>query len=51
MGSVWVLHMDKSGEIIWQKTYGGTGYESPAQITKLKNNTFYITGNNEFDRW
>jgi hypothetical protein len=47
-GSVWVLKVDTSGNVIWQKTYGGTavGYSNSAQPTA---DGGYVVAGNSFD--
>jgi len=42
---VWVVKFNKSnGSIIWEKTYGGTDFESSRGITKLENGNYLISG-------
>lgn len=43
---VWIVRFNESnGNIIWEKTYGGTEFESAKSITNLSNGKFLITGN------
>src|SRR5688572_7292111 len=32
-GSVWVIKIDSSGNLLWQKNYGGTGEDGASFIT------------------
>jgi hypothetical protein len=36
-GDFWLLRLDKSGNIIWEKTYGGPGNDVPASLVVLPN--------------
>lgn len=41
----WLLKVGFDGEIIWQQSYGGSGYESPIRkIIKLENGDFILLG-------
>jgi hypothetical protein len=39
---VWLIKIDVNGDILWQKTYGGTSYEEKPQIISTSNNDFII---------
>lgn len=39
----WVVKLDASGTIIWQKCYGGSDGENPSTIIEL-NNSYIVTG-------
>lgn len=41
---IWLLKLDKYGEIIWSKTYGGTDWDYGKRIFKNDDNTFTIWG-------
>ena len=41
---VWVVKIDLTGEILWQKCYGGYGDEAPAEIIPSTDGGFYIAG-------
>ncbi len=47
----WIVHIDDHGHLIWEKSFGGTGFDSVTTIKKLNNNNFAIVGNtrNQFD--
>ncbi len=32
---IWLVRLDATGNIIWQKTYGGSGFESSGNVTSL----------------
>jgi len=42
---IWVLRLDASGSIIWQKCYGGTLNESGNDIIQTSDGGFALTGN------
>lgn len=31
---IWVLRLDESGDVLWEKTYGGTGTDAAAMVAK-----------------
>lgn len=41
---VLIVKINADGEVQWSKTYGGSGYELGASITKTANNDFIIAG-------
>ena len=41
----WVVKFSPSGDIIWEKTYGGTAFDSAKSIIGLQNGNFAIVGN------
>ncbi|KAA3625081.1 MAG: hypothetical protein DWP94_01785 [Flavobacterium sp.] len=42
---LWVVKFNKNnGAIIWQKTYGGTEFESARSVERLPNGTYLISG-------
>ena len=41
---VWVLKLNSSGTIEWQKTYGGTGYDIPNELRETFDNQGNSTG-------
>jgi len=40
----WVIRIDSLGNKIWEKTYGGTGTETLADIYRINNNQFALFG-------
>lgn len=40
----WLIKIDNSGEILWDKTYGGTGAEKITTIKKIKTNSYALGG-------
>jgi hypothetical protein len=42
---VWVIQINSDGNLIWQKSLGGSEYDSSNAIKKLKNGNFGIVGN------
>lgn len=43
-GNIWVLKISESGNIIWQKCFGGSQSESSASVHILSNSEFIIAG-------
>lgn len=41
----WVIHLDHHGELIWEKSFGGTEFDTATTIKKLANGNFGIVGN------
>lgn len=45
--NIWVLRLDKKGNILWQKSFGGSQTEYPLGITKSPDGFFYISGHTD----
>ncbi|MDO9510523.1 MAG: T9SS type A sorting domain-containing protein [Bacteroidales bacterium] len=43
--AIWVVRCNQAGEIIWQRTYGGSGREWPVYIDTVANGGFVVIGN------
>jgi hypothetical protein len=41
----WVLHIDDHGHLIWEKSFGGSEFDSATTIKKLENGNFGVVGN------
>ncbi len=41
---VWVLKINETGGVIWQKTYGGNSFDNARSVINNANNGFFITG-------
>jgi hypothetical protein len=41
----WVIHISDEGHLIWNKTFGGSEFDSAEQIRMLSNGNFGIVGN------
>ena len=41
---VWIVKTDSLGNIVWEKTYGGSSYETARSILPLANGTFLVAG-------
>lgn len=39
---IWILKLDRLGRLEWQRSYGGSGHDSSAQIEKKTNGNFLI---------
>ena len=46
-GDVWVIKLDENGTKVWQKTYGGTGYDYASAVVATSDNGFLISGATE----
>jgi len=47
-----VLKLDNSGNLLWEKAFGGTGYEYAHGVTRTPDNGFLVVGrtwNNDYD--
>jgi hypothetical protein len=40
----WVVKLSSSGNIQWQKTYGGTSYDNPSFVIQLADESYMVTG-------
>jgi gliding motility-associated-like protein len=41
---LWVLKLDKCGSIQWEKSFGGTNYESARDVVQTKDNGYIVAG-------
>jgi predicted secreted protein len=41
---IWILKLDTNGNIIWQKTYGGSGNETPYSIKQTHDGGYVVAG-------
>jgi uncharacterized delta-60 repeat protein len=46
---IWVLKLDAAGNVIWQKTYGGSGGESAYSIQQTSDGGFIVSGENYYN--
>ncbi|WP_103069132.1 hypothetical protein [Aquimarina sediminis] len=42
---LWMIQIDGTGKILWEKSLGGTQFDTGRGIHKMQNNGFIITGN------
>lgn len=42
---IWVLKIDDSGEMLWEKTYGGSSFDAAKAITLTNDGNYLIAGN------
>ncbi len=42
---LWMIQIDGQGNLLWQKSLGGTGFDTGRGIRKMQNGGFIITGN------
>ncbi|MBA3647532.1 MAG: T9SS type A sorting domain-containing protein [Chitinophagales bacterium] len=40
----WVVRLDISGNIIWEKSYGGKGIDYPTSVAQIKTGEFVVSG-------
>ena len=43
----WLVHLDQMGNFDWEKTYGGSDFDSANAVSKLDNNLFAVAGNSQ----
>ena len=43
----WVLRLDESGGVVWQKTFGGAGGESVAAMTQTPDGSYIVVGDTD----
>ncbi len=54
---VWLIKLDGSGSITWQKTYGGEGGERPYSVQQTSDGGYIVAGDTtsfsaiDYDRW
>lgn len=48
-GEFWILKLNLSGDILWQKCYGGSGIDYPEKMIPLSNGNFVIAGYTDSD--
>lgn len=41
---VWLLKLDPDGEIVWQKAYGGSGWEWPYSLARTSDGGYVVAG-------
>lgn len=42
---IWAIKINSEGTILWEKSYGGTGFDGVQSIYKTQNNDYIIAGN------
>ena len=51
-GDVWVLKLDSSGNILWQKTYGEAGHDTAIDIQQTTDGGYIVLAQSDaFSRW
>lgn len=45
----WIIKTNKQGNIIWEKSYGGSGYDILMSIIKVHNNKYILCGYSDSD--
>lgn len=43
-GDAWILQLDETGKILWQKAFGGTGSDASVSITRTSDNSYVLVG-------
>ncbi len=43
-GDFWIVRLDASGDFVWQKTVGGSGYDEAKRILPLNDGTYIVVG-------
>jgi hypothetical protein len=44
LDELWLIKVDNSGNLIWQKTYGGSGFDGGRSITKSLDGGYFVLG-------
>lgn len=44
---IWVIQVSKTGDLLWQKTFGGNPSDEAVGITQLPNGSFMLVGNTD----
>ncbi len=44
LDDIWVVNIDSTGEMLWEKCFGGSGYDTPRKIINKGNNEYYVLG-------
>ncbi len=42
---IWIIKINSDGELIWERTYGGTSFDGVQSIQKTLNNDYIVAGN------
>jgi len=48
-GDVWIIKLDNNGNMMWQKTYGGSSGESASSVTPIGNEFILCAGSSSID--
>ncbi|MBE9480207.1 MAG: T9SS type A sorting domain-containing protein [Bacteroidetes bacterium] len=44
LGDIWIVNTDSSGNIVWERCFGGSSGDVPQKIKKANDNEYYIYG-------
>jgi hypothetical protein len=52
-GDIWIMKLNSSGDVIWQKTYGGEGSDNAKSIQKTSDGGYIVVGSTTLsgDEW
>ncbi|MEX0290007.1 MAG: hypothetical protein AB3N14_12935 [Flavobacteriaceae bacterium] len=42
---IWLIKIDENGSLLWEKTYGGTGFDTAQSVSATSDGGFVISGN------
>ncbi len=42
---VWIIKINSDGDLLWEKTFGGSSFDGVKAIYKTQNNEFLVAGN------
>lgn len=42
---IWMVKVDKEGQMLWERTYGGSGFDAAQAVIASKNGGYFIVGN------
>ena len=51
LSDYWVIKLNAQGGIVWQKTYGGSGYDTAASIEQTPDGGYIVAGSSSSGGW
>ena len=45
VSDIWIIKIDPNGELIWEKSFGGSNFDGVQAISIAENDSFLISGN------
>ena len=46
---IWAIKINSDGDVLWENSYGGSGFDGVQSIYKTQNNDFIVAGNSRSD--
>lgn len=44
---IWLVKVDASGKLVWERTYGGSGFDAAQAVIASKDGGYYVLGNSK----